>query len=110
MDNFIYVTLALGIILFIIGITIELCFPYYYNEGINTLGFILKILGLIILIICVIASLNKKTNLYDKAEIDIDNGYEVYLDGTQINPDKIIDIRNYKIKIDDESKSVILSN
>ena len=44
----------------------------------------------------------------EKVKTDAVNGYELYLDGKEVKL-KNIDLDNYKIKIDDNKKKIILS-
>lgn len=44
----------------------------------------------------------------EKVKTDAVNGYELYLDGKEVKL-KNIDLDNYKIKIDDSEKKIILS-
>ena len=50
----------------------------------------------------------KQAAFYDEVENKIDNGYKVFLDGSEIDGNSI-DVRLYEVKCSDEKKSVYLT-
>lgn len=50
----------------------------------------------------------KQEAFYDEVDNKIDNGYKVFIDGSEIDGDSI-DVRLYEVKCSDEKKSVYLT-
>lgn len=95
----------IGIILFVIGVV------WIVFSGNRHIGpkVAMIVISIICLLICVGLCIYIDIETREQAKVNIENGYEVYLNGVKVNPDTI-NINSYNITIKDDDKIIILSN
>lgn len=105
--NILYFILgALFAIAFLLIVCSGICiaFKLVFGKTISISDYIMFIIGFVLLVSATFLSYQS----YDILDKKIKNGYEVYLDGNEINPENI-SFGHYNVSINDEEKNIYLS-